>query len=247
MKKTAIFLCSITAAVLMAGCGSVMPDLTQEETETISEYAAGVLLKHDRVSGGRLMSMSEFESEEIKKMERETKTDEKEPEQAVEESGADSSDDAEVVDVSQDEETATEPSSIEEFYGIQDFTFQYAGYELTQSYPSGTEGEIFFSMDATDGTDLLVMKFTVSNTSSSDQTLNMLDHEARFRVSVNGAAGENALSTMLLNDLQSYDDVVPAGSSVELVSVIEVPQSTVVETIDLMLRGETGTAVIRLQ
>lgn len=252
MKKAATFLCSITAAILMSGCSSVMPDLTQEETETISEYAAGVLLKYDKFSSGRLMSMSEYESAEMKKLEREAAAEERKAERAESEkneteSDSDSSDDAEVVDVSQDGETAVTPSTIEEFFGIQDVTFQYTGYELVQSYPSEAEEEVFFSMDATDGTDLLVMKFTVSNTSASDQTLNMLDCGARFRVSVNGGAGENALSTMLLNDLQSYDDVIPAGSSVELVSVIEVPKSTTVETIDFTLRGEAGNAVIKLQ
>ena len=71
MRRVGAFLCGITAAILMTGCGSVMPDLTEEETEIISEYAAGVLLKYDRVHGGRLMSEAEYEMEENKKAERE--------------------------------------------------------------------------------------------------------------------------------------------------------------------------------
>ena len=66
MRRVGAFLCGITAAILMTGCGSVMPDLTEEETEIISEYAAGVLLKYDRVHGGRLMSEAEYEAEENK-------------------------------------------------------------------------------------------------------------------------------------------------------------------------------------
>ena len=117
-----------------------------------------------------------------------------------------------MIDVSQDGEAAAAvPSTIEEYYGIQDITFQYTGYELTESYPSGIEGEdVFFAMDATEGMQLLVLKFTASNASSADQTLDMLGHGARFRISVNGGSGENALSTMLLNDLQTYEGVVPA-------------------------------------
>ena len=39
MRKAGIFLCGIAAAVFMTGCGAEVPELTEEETETISEYA----------------------------------------------------------------------------------------------------------------------------------------------------------------------------------------------------------------
>lgn len=248
MRKAGTFLCGIAAAVLMTGCGSVIPDLTEEETEIISDYAAGVLLKYDRISKGRLLDVSEYEEEKSKKEEWERALAEA-AEQPVEEESVPEegrTDDTEVIDVSQDGEAAV-PSTIEEFYGIQGITFQYTGYELADSYPSGTEEEVFFAMDATEGMQLLVLKFTASNGSQADQTLNMLEHGARFRISVNGGSGENALSTMLLNDLQTYNNVIPAGSDVELVSIVEVPQSITVETIDFTLRGETGSSVINLQ
>lgn len=247
MRKVGAVLCGITAAILMTGCGSDMPDLTEEETEIISEYAVDVLLKYDRVHSGRLMDMSEYEEEESKKAEREAAasaqemTEEEAPEERTEE-------DTKVIDASQDTAVAAEPSTIEEFYGIQNITFQYTGYELVQSYPSATEGEdVFFAMDATEGTQLLVLKFTASNGSAVDQTLDMIGIGAKFKVSVNGASGENMLSTMLLNDLQAYRDVIPAGASTELVSIVEVPQSVAVESIDFILRGEAGNSVIKLQ
>ena len=46
MRKGCTFLCGIVAAMLVTGCGAVVPDLTQEETDLISEYAVGVLLKY---------------------------------------------------------------------------------------------------------------------------------------------------------------------------------------------------------
>lgn len=47
--------------------------------------------------------------------------------------------------------------------------------------------------------------------------------------------------------MQTYDDVVPAGSSVELVSIVEVPQNTSVNSIDFILRGNEEKATLRLQ
>ena len=253
MRRVGIFLCGITAAICMTGCGSIMPDLTEEETEIISEYASGVLVKDDRVYRSRLMDMSEYEEEENKKAEREAaRAAERERQEAAEaeESASEeesTSNGTKVIDASQDEETPAPPATIEEYYGIENFTFQYSGYELVESYPSNTEEEIFFAMDATEGMQLLVLKFTVSNAGAAEQEIDMLGYGARFKVSVNGGSSENALSTRLLNDLQTYKGVVPAGSGVELVSIVEVPQSTAIETIDFVLRGAEGSAVINLQ
>lgn len=243
MRKACIFLCGIIMAAFVTGCGSTMPDLTQEETELISEYAVGVLLKYDTRHGSRLVDTTEYDTaaEEVEE-------DIPEPEQTPEPEPENPVDDAEVVDVSQDEEIEAVPATIEEYYGIQGIKFQYLGYELTQSYPSGADDEnLFFAMDATEGTQLLVLRFAAANVSSSDQTLNMMGSEARFRVSVNGETGQNALSTMLLDDMQTFNDVIPAGYSVELVCVVEVPQSTSVNTIQLTMRGNGDNAVMILQ
>lgn len=242
MKRACKLLCGIMAAVLLSGCGSTMPDLTQEETDLISEYAVGVLLKYDKHHSGRLVDTTDYETaEDVAKTEEQEETEQPEPEEVP-------VDDTEVVDVSQDEETIAIPATIEEYYGLQDFTFQYTGYELAQNYPPDAGGnDVFFAMDATEGMQLLVLRFMAFNTSSSDQTLNMLDREARFRVSVNGESSKGALATMLLNDMQTYDDVVPAGSAVELVSIVEVPQSVSINTIDFILRGGEDNAVLKLQ
>lgn len=239
MRKAGTFLCGILAAALLSGCGAEMPDLTQEETDLISEYAVGVLLKYDKRHGSRLVDTTAYD---VATEEASEEIPEAEPEQ---ESPVNNT---EVIDVSQDVEPSAPPAVIEEYYGIQGITFQYLGYDLTQSYPSNTSNEdIFFAMDATDGSQLLVLRFMATNVSSADQTLNMLNYGVRFRVSVNGGAGQSVLTTMLLDDLQAYNDVLPAGASVELVSIVEVPQGDSIETIDFILRGNGENAVMKLQ
>ena len=59
MKRITIFLFGIVATVMLAGCGA-MPDLTQEETQLISEYAVGVLLKYDTSNSRRLVDTSAY-------------------------------------------------------------------------------------------------------------------------------------------------------------------------------------------
>ncbi len=245
MRRACKLVCGIMAAVLLTGCGSAVPELTQEEMDLISEYAVGVLLKYDKYHSSRLVDTTVYETAEAVQEEEPEETEEPAQAEPEEETPAD---DTQVVDVSQDEEAAVVPATVEEYYGIPDFTFQYTGYELVQNYPPNAEGDdFFFAMDATEGMQLLVLKFTATNTSSSDQVLNMLGYGARFRISVNGESSQGALATMLLNDMQTYDETVPAGSGVELVSIVEVPQSSSIDTIEFVLRGGEQNAVMRLQ
>lgn len=239
MKRMNVLLCSVAAAFLMTGCGE-MPDLTQEETELISEYAVGVLLKYDRAYNNRLVDTSAYDLEEETEPSEE-EIQEEEPEPEMEEP-------AEVVDVSRDEEVQPAISSVEEYYGIPNLAISYTGYEVADSYPPSEEGAVpVFSMDASPGTQLLVLKFNVQNTSGQDQQMDMLGYGATFRVSVNGEASKGALATMLVNDMQTYDDVIPANAAVEMVSIVEMPQGTNVESIDFILRGNGEDGTLTLQ
>lgn len=238
MKKLSMFFCCMSAAFLMTGCGE-MPNLTQEETELISEYAVGVLLKYDTAHGRRLVDTTGYVLEE-------------EPEEPVEEPEEEEQPESEepvVVDVSQDEEeTQPTASSVEQYYGIPNIMITYQGCEIADSYPPTGEGDtLFFSMDATQGMQLLVLKFSAQNLSGEDQTLNMLGYGATFRVSVNGEPSKGALATMLVNDMQTYNSVIPANTSVDLVSIVEVPQGTTPGTIDFILRGGETDGTLHLQ
>ena len=102
-------------------------------------------------------------------------------------------------------------------------------------------------MDASNGMQLFVLKFNAQNLTGEDQALNMMGYRATFRVSVNGEASKGALATMLVNDMQTFDSVIPANSSVELVSIVEVPQGTNPNSIDFILRGGEQDGTLHLQ
>lgn len=242
MKKANILLYSMAAAFLMTGCATV-PDLTQTETELISEYAVGVLLKYDKGHGRRLVDTAGYETAE------ETEEPELPVEETPEEPEPEAEEIPEVVDMSQDEaETQPAVSSVEAYYGIPNIMISYTGWEMADSYPPQAEGEVpYFTMDASDGMQLLVLKFNAQNLTGEDQTLNMMGYRATFRVSVNGEASKGALATMLVNDMQTFDSVIPAGSSVDMVSIVEVPQGTNPNTIDFILRGGEQDGTMHLQ
>ena len=237
MKRIGALLCGAAVMLTITGCGATVPDLTEEETAIISQYAADVLLKYDKNHGSRLVELPEETTEEVA-----------EETPVGEEAQAEEPADVEIIDKTEETEEAVAATTIEGYYGISDFTFQYTGYEVVNSYPDMEEGgDVFFSMDATEGTQLLVLKFQATNQSETEQMLNMISYGARFRIAVNGESSKGALATMLLNDMQTCEQTVESGGSIELVSIIEIPVDTGIDSIELILRGGEQDATMKLQ
>ena len=244
MKKISILLCSIGVACALTACGNTMPELTEEENEVITEYAVQLLLKYDKYHTSRLVDLTAYEEEQdgIEEEPEEELIKEAEEEQEVQSVSGN-----EVVELPEEKLTA---SSIEEYYGIQGFSFHYTGCELLIEYPeAATENaaDAFFAMQATPGTQLLVLKFQVTNNSGMEQNLNMLNYGMRSRISVNDESYTSTLSTLLLNDLQAYNGTLGANESTELVAIVEVPEGTNVQSISMQLRSDSDSAVIVLQ
>ncbi|MCM1040709.1 MAG: hypothetical protein NC434_15440 [Ruminococcus sp.] len=241
MKRLNVLLCGIAAACILTGCGQTVPELTEEENDIITEYAVNLLLKYDKNYNDHLVELPAYEEPVI-----EPEYEEPEPEEILPEE-EENIPETEVIDATEEIEPVI--SSIEEFYGIPDFTFQYTGYELLSEYPSMAQdsASAFFAMEATPGTQLLIVKFQVTNQSGMESVLDTFQYGVKVKIAVNGEASKNALSTMLLNDLQTYRGTLEAYGQTELVAVIEVPQGTSVANLSLLLKSDSDSATMTLQ
>lgn len=236
-------MCITAAAIFMTGCGSNIPDMTEEQNAQIVEYAAGLLLKYDENYHSRLV---EEESEAAP--EQETETPEREPEKEEEAAQQEQQETTPVVDKSQDVGTVSH-KSVEEFYGIDGVSITYAGYELKDMYPDSPDSDdLFFAMNATSGCKLLVLNFDVANISGGDLNLDMLSLNTKFKVSVNGETPKYALTTMLMDDLSSYVGTIAAGASERLVLVSEIPEDKAasIQTISLNMKNVSEDGTISL-
>lgn len=243
MKKLRILLCGLGISFVLTGCGGAMPELTEEENEIITEYAVSLLLKYDKYYSSRLVDLSAYEEQQDIEQNEPEENNALEDEPIPEDNNELSESNTEVVDVIE------EASTIEEFYGIEGFSFQYMGCDLKSEYPEMTENETeaYFAMQATPGMQLLVLKFQVNNLSGSDRELDMLSYDTKTRVTVNGESSKSTLSTMLLNDLHTYKGVVGENGSIELVAIVEVPEGTYIESLSLTLRNDSDSAELSLQ
>lgn len=243
------------AGALLCGCGSEMPDLTEEQTALITEYATNLIVKHSELSDRELLSDTQLEAgiiEEAEERERQLKADEiaeaylnKEVEMIE---GAKEDKDNDGNDASSDGSGSVTPSlTMAEFFAEDNFSIDYASYELCDSYPEADSEDFFMAMDATAGHQLCVVKFRVQNVSSSEQEFDMLGKKGRFTLKTGEGETIQAQSTMLLDDLSSYKGAIAANESEEMVLVFEVEDGvSQMDSMQLIMRDELGENVISL-
>lgn len=253
MKRNLCKVLGLTVALtVLCGCNSEVPDLTEEQTALITEYATNLLVKHSELSDRDLLSDTELEvgiQEEAEAKERKVKEDEiaeaylnKDAEMiggAGEETQSGS--------LSEESVVSAPSETISEFFDESDFSIEYSSYELCDSYPEEESEEFFMAMDATAGHQLCVVKFDVQNMTSSDQEFDMFSKKGKFTLRTSEGETISAQSTMLLDDLSSYKGTIPADGNQELVLVFEVEDGlNQMETMELIMEDESGENTISL-
>ncbi len=235
MKKIVSYLLIGICCLGLTGCGS-FPDLTAAQQELIAEYAAGILLKYSKTSNNRLTEVDEeavLEKIEEENQEEVVDDEVEDTEQVVE-------DNAPVTDATQEiqieEVIVSQPMN--QVLGLSDVTLQSNGYEIKDSYPE--EEGMYFALDASDGYKLIVLKFSLFNSTENSIDVNMLGTSSRFKVSLNGSGYKAALSTMLLDDMSTYVGTIGAGESVDLVLISEWTEEEISNISNLTLYIQNG-------
>lgn len=239
--KTALLM--MVFSILITGCGSEMVELTPEQSAVISEYAVGLLLKYDKNYKSRLMSDKEIAAAEEKQRIIEEEARQREAQRLAQESENKKTEEQSTV------EEAVQNVSISEFLDMDGFSIDYQSYEITESYPGSGDGDLFLSMDAAQGTQLLVLHFNIVNQTQDVQVCDILSKSVRASVKINDGNWKNALLTMLQDDLLGYQGSIEAGSAQDAVVIIEIPSDELsyVEGIIMNLKYNDGSVKIGLE
>lgn len=239
MKKRIIL--TLTAAMLvleLAGCGeNQIPEMTDEQTQMIGEYTAITLMRYDASHRSRLVDytllMATPDPEQTP-----------EPVPTKEPGGMDPVDDTPVIGASGQAGSSGSGNIVETLGLPEGISITFLDYALHNNYP---EGDAYFAMTATEGKKLLVLSFSISNSSGQDQAVDLLHAADEFRITVNGDFTRRALLTGLESDLSTFEGTVSAGESTTAVLVIEV-DSSVAENITSILvnvKNDSKTCTIQ--
>ena len=240
--KPFIILLAGTLIVSLSGCGNTIPPLSEEQEALVVEYASTAVLKHDANYQGKLVDLSTLKNEEETPVEEtmqapaEEADIPKEPEQMQEPQQ----------DVFSAEQAEAEiQADAEQILGLQDVSLTYSGYEVDEFYPKNGN-EIYFVMNATPGNNLLVVKFTLRNLLNEEQDIQIQPGTVRVKIIMNGEE-ENALTTMLLNDLATYQGTLGPNEETELVVVGEYPVEDLqsIDSLSVKLKNESCEVVLK--
>ena len=244
MKKGKIIGVLAISACMLTGCIDSMPDMTEEQSELVAEYAADMLLKyspnyHYRIADEEEVASAEAEMETSQ--EEETTQEESQPSQDLSQTGS-----GETVSVGA--ETSVEDWAeydLAAFFGMDQFSIMYASCEVTDAYPNAESG-VGFSVTAPQGYNLLVLHFDVENLGEEAAQCDLFDQISKVSVNVNDAGYVQALSTLLTNDLTTYMEDIPAGEVADAVVVVPVEQTDLDEIQTAVMQITTQDSVVNI-
>ena len=248
MKKTTISIMMVlTISILITGCGTNIPNLSEEQTDLVTEYAAGLLIKYNSIPSRSLLNDAQLEAEGKKEAE------EREKERKKEEAAKaylESQDTAKTKNKKENSDKNKSPviSDLATFYGLEGFTILYSGYQLCQSYPDESRDDYFLAMDATEGKQLCILQFNVTNTAGEDKQFDMFEKKPLFYLSIDGKDKIPVQPTLLLDDLSSYKGTITASNLEQMVLVFEIDGSlSQLGTMELTARYGDQKGLLNLQ
>lgn len=257
--RLGIVLLSAVMIFALTGCGNEIVDLTDNQSEQISEYAAAVLLAYDKDYHSRLLNDEEIAQAEAAEAEEQARAEE--AEKIAQAMMDDKKPDQEDKDVSDKDDANGEeemkPVVISEFLGLNGMDVQYAGCSVEDYYPAQSnsidgqaeEVNTFFSMKASEGNKLLVLKFNMQNISGQDQNVDMLSKQLRFSVQSDTFGKKNTLVTMLEDDFSTYTGTIASGNSAQSVLIVEITEEQAVNVgqLSLQIKYNDESASVQLQ
>ncbi len=249
MKKLRRFqalLISVLMVLVLVGCGETYPELTEEESVLIGEYAATTLLKYDANNRSRLVDVAVIEEHDRKeqaKQEQVATTPEQTPE------GMKPVDDTPVIELGSGDNVANNVVSIDACMAAPEgIDIVYTGYRFCDTYPDNDSASTYMTLDASAGKKLLVVEFEVSNTTDSKIGVDFFSKSSAFNVNAGSEKAIKSMTTMLLDDMSTYVGVIEAGKSRKLVLLFEVDAAAegTVSNIELFYTNEGTTQTIQL-
>lgn len=232
-----------TMMLSMTACGNEIPDLTEEESQRVGEYAAVTLLKYDANNRSRLvdpeMVIAKLEKEAAREAAKAAQEEAK-----TEETGNTGTTEV-TMPTAQEDITA----SMEDFFGLPEGVgIAYEDYMVTDSYPEDGATDEYFALDASAGKKLLVLRFRLTNGTEQEEKIDLLNTNSRYIITVNDSIRANALTTMLPNDMSTYEETLEPGQDQELVLLLEVNEDVAgaVQAIALRLKNASNEYTIQL-
>ncbi|MBQ7677947.1 MAG: hypothetical protein IJT32_06910 [Lachnospiraceae bacterium] len=216
-KRMITAVCAVALAVMLGGCGEVpLIELTAEEENIVTLYAAKVMAKHNvRLAQGLVRYKGAVEEETLDEPVPASDT----PEDASQEGEGQMAQTA-------DGSAASTPASdavtagLNEIFGIGGVDISYAKAAFENDYVYNN----YYHLTPDEGNCYLVMYFNVANTTDGAIDVDLYSLDPVFRAIADGSS-YGSETTILPNDLATYLTTIEGKGTDTAVLLFEVPAS----------------------
>lgn len=211
---------------------------TEKETDSVAEYMAGLLLKYDSQYNRALLPMSKIKKEDVQ----EAAAEQEEPTIPQTDSANKPSEQKETDQA----EIPAQSYTLSEVIGVKGVELQYQSYKLADTYPEDSTNT-YFSLLPRDGYKLLVMEFTLTNTTKKDKSLNLTNAKVQYQLEVNAEKQYKPLLTLLENDLQYINVKLQKQDTIPVLLIYELPADTKVNGINLLVSKGNKSGAFKIK
>lgn len=244
MKRLKLSLILILS-LLLTGCIQEYK-VTEEESESIAEYMAGLMLKYDKGYEETLIPMEVMTEEDSSDSVASDNSISKEEHESDAHTSDHSESDVEDTIEAANPQEVDNNSTLTEVIGVAGFTIQYSDYELADSYPEDPVNEGFY-LEYNEGYQYLVASFAVKNTTDTKKEINLIKAGIDYQLKVNGTETYEPSLTLLENDLKYLDLNVAAGKSKKVLLIFKIPSASAIKNIELITTKDNKTVTIALR
>lgn len=236
MKRNGIFiLLTILSILSLTGCADVS-DLTEEQSNLIAQYSAGVLLRYSDDYERRLITKEQLKKQGVK----EAATEQPETQTTPVASAV-------PTDTTADAVTSQKPAetpgvTVNDFFQFAGVTVTYDSYRFAPKYGST-------QIRADEGETLLIVTFVLKNTTGKTKELNLMKRtDISYQVDVDGEQYQPGLSMLENGGLNQLSTTLKAGETEKAVLIYRMNQDKKdAASVVLTLSDKNRTAEVTLR
>lgn len=198
--------------MMLGGCTNSV-EFTDEEVDMFAEYISKEVLERDKHYDQELIELATDPEEEVE-------ADEDDDQQHTTNSNQ-STDNKDNTSNQNEKEFV----SINDILGTSSVEVSYHSSKKYESYPEG--GNNYFVITSNQGYQLLVVTFNLKNTTDKEVSYSMLESEIDYNLILEDGSDYKPLLTLLVDDMQFVNKMIPANKKQQGVLVFRIPDSKV--------------------
>lgn len=235
-KKIKGYILILVSAMLLSGCVKNDIKMSDNQIDKAAEYMAGVMLKYDKNYDSNLVE--ETETSDSTNIGNSTIK----PNATVEPANNGENSDIATPD-NTEEETANPTVSLSEVIGVKGCKISFSRVKILEQYEQENSAYIKAEKDKK----IVVLEFKIKNTTASEIQVKLLKKEIEYALQLEDKKEYKPELSILLNDLQFYNEKIKNGKVKKAVLVFSVPKKDTEKKMKLQVTYKNKTANVQIK